>query len=113
MKNKNICLDYKEENGDLRNDLKNGVHDMEKAEGFSAEEFYFNLDKVIRELDANKSQKIAKYLLDKIRPTIYFGAYFYILRSLDRENKLEAEFDYLRQFVDYKFDIFMIANYIR
>ena len=29
------------------------------------------------------------------------------------ENKLEEEFDYLNQFTDYKFDIFMITNFIR
>ncbi len=113
MENKNIGLDYKDENGNLRNELKNGVHDMEKVEGFYADEFYFNLDTAIRSIDTEKLKRISRNLLDIIGPKILFGAYFYILKSLDEENKLEKEFDYLKGFVDYKFDIFMIVNFIR
>ena len=62
MKNKSIGLDYKNENGELRYELKNGAHDMEKADGFSAEEFYLNLDKVIQEVEPIKARGIAKKL---------------------------------------------------
>lgn len=112
METKRICLDYKDENGKLRPELKNGVHDMENIEGFSAEEFYINLDTVIREIGTKKSHKIAQKLLHSINPEILFGTYFYILKSLDMENNLEEEFDYLKQFIDCKIDIFMIVNFI-
>ena len=39
MERKRQGLDYKDENGEVRYELKNGVHSMEKIEGFSAEEF--------------------------------------------------------------------------
>ena len=113
MKNKSIGLDYKNENGELRYELKNGAHNMEKADGFSAKEFYLNLDKVIREVDPIKAKGIAKKLLDANGPEILFGLYLNELKDLDDENKLEEEFDYLNQFTDYKFDIFMITNFIR
>ena len=113
MESKNIGLDYKNENGELRYELKNGAHDMEKADGFSAEEFYLNLDKVIREVDPNKARGIAKKLMDANGPGISFGIYFNELKDLDKENKLEKEFDYLKQFIDYQIDIFMIVNFIR
>ena len=113
MVRKRQGLDYKNENVELRYELKNGVHDMEKIDGFSAEEFYLNLDKVIRELDPEKSHQIAKILLYSLSPEILFGAYFYILKGFDNRNKLEKEFDYLKQFIDYEIDIFMITNFIR
>ncbi|WP_297981200.1 hypothetical protein [uncultured Methanobrevibacter sp.] len=113
MKSKNIGLDYKDENGNLRKDLKDGVRDMEKAEGFSAEEFYFKLDYLIRELDAKKSKRMAKILLDNFGPVVLFGTYFYLLKCLDKENKLEKEFDYFKEFIDYKISVFMIVNFIR
>lgn len=106
-------LEYKDENGDVRYELKNGINSMEKTEGFSAEEFYLNLDKVIRETGPDESYKIAKKLLDANGPEILFGTYFNELKELDSENKLEKEFDYLKQFIDYPFDIFQIVNFIR
>ena len=113
MKNKSIGLDYKNENGELRYELEDGAHDMEKVDGFSAEEFYLNLDKVIQEVDSIKARGIAKKLLDTNGPEISFELYFNELKDLDDENKLEGEFDYLNQFTDYKFDIFTITNFIR
>ena len=113
MEIKDICLDYKDENGELRYELKNGAHDMEKVDGFSAEEFYLNLDKVIRELDPIKAKGIAKKLMDANGPEILFGSYFNELKILDKEKRLEKEFAYLEQFIDYEFEIFMIVNFIR
>ena len=113
MEIKDICLDYKDENGELRYELEDGAHDMEKVDGFSAEEFYLNLDKVIREVDPIKAREIAKKLMDANGPEILLGLYLNELKDLDDENKLEEEFDYLNQFTDYKFDIFMITNFIR
>ena len=113
MEIKDICLDYKDENGELRYELEDGAHDMEKADGFSAEKFYLNLDKVIREVDPIKAREIAKKLMDANGPEISFEHYFNELKDLDKENKLEEELDYLNQFIDYKFDIFMITNFIR
>lgn len=113
MEEKRQGLEYKDENGEIRYELKGGVHSMEKIEGFSAEEFYLNLDKVIREAGPDESHKIAKKLLDANGPEILFGTYLNELKGLDSENKLEKEFDYLDQFIDYPFDIFMIVNFIR
>lgn len=113
MESKNKGLDYKDENGEVRYELKDGVHSMQKIDGFSVEEFYLNLDKVIQEVDPIKARGIAKRLLDANRPQILFGLYFNELKDLDKENKLEKEFEYLNQFIDYKFDIFMITNFIR
>ena len=113
MESKNIGLDYKNENGELRYELRDGAHDMEKADGFSAEEFYLNLDKVIREVDPIKAREIAKKLMDANKPEILFGLYFNELKDLDKENKLEEEFNYLNQFTDFRFEIFMITNFIR
>ena len=113
MQNKSIGLDYKNENGELRYELKNGAHEMEKAESFSAEEFYLNLDKVIQEVDPIKAKGIAKKLLDANGPEISFGLYFNELKDLDNENNVEKELDYLEPFIDCKFDIFMITNFIR
>ena len=59
MEIKDICLDYKDEDGELRYELEDGAHDMEKVDGFSAEEFYLNLDKVIIEVDSIKAKGIA------------------------------------------------------
>ena len=106
-------LKYKDKNGEVRHELKNGVNSMEKADNFSAEEFYLNLNKVIIEVDPDDSYKIAKNFLDSNGPEILFGTYFNELKALDSENKLEKEFDYLKQFIDYPFDIFMIVNFIR
>ena len=106
-------LKYKDKNGEVRYELKNGVNSMDQADDFSAEEFYLNLDKVIREVDPDESYKIAKKLLDANGPEILFGTYFNELNALDSKNKLEKEFDYLKQFIDYPFDIFMIVNFIR
>lgn len=113
MESKKQGLEYKDENGEVRYELKNGVHSMEKIEGFSDEEFYLNLDKVIREVGPDESHKIAKKLLDANGPEILFGSYFNELKILDKENKLEKEFAYLEQFIDYEFEIFMIVNFIR
>ena len=113
MENENIGLDYKDENGELRYELKNGAHAMEKADGFSAEEFYLNLDKIIREVNPIKAREISKKLMDANGPEISFELYFNELKDLDKENKLEKEFDYLKQFINYEFEIFMITNFIR
>ena len=113
METKDIGLDYKNEDGKLRYELKDGTHNMEKVDSFSAEEFYLNLDKVIRELDPIKARDIAKKLMDANGPQILFGLYYNELNDLDKENKLEKEFDYLKKFIDYKIDIFMIVNFIR
>lgn len=112
MERKRQGLKYKDENGGVRYELKDGVHSMEKIEGFSAEEFYLNLDKVIREVGPDESHKIAKCLLDTKKSVITFGTYFNELKDLDKENKLEKEFAYLEQFIDYEFNIFMIVNFI-
>ena len=113
MENENIGLDYKDENGELRYELKNGAHAMEKADGFSAEEFYLNLDKIIREVNPIKAREISKKLMDANGPEISFELYFNELKDLDKENKLKKEFDYLKQFINYEFEIFMITNFIR
>ena len=113
MEIKDICLDYKDENGELRYELEDGAHDMEKVDGFSAEKFYLNLDKVIREVDPIKAREIAKKLMDANGPEILFGLYFNELKDLDNENNVEKELDYLKPFIDCKFDIFMITNFIR
>ena len=113
MESKNIGLDYKNENGELRYELRDGAHDMEKADGFSAEEFYLNLDKVIREVDPIKARGIAKKLMEDNHPEILFGLYYNELKDLDKENNLEKEFEYLKQFIDYQIEIFMIVNFIR
>lgn len=113
MESKNKGLDYKDENGEVRYELKDGVQNMQKIDGFSVEEFYLNLDKVIQEVDPIKARGIAKKLLDANGPEISFGLYFNELKDLDKENKLEKEFEYLNQFIDYKFEIFMITNFIR
>ena len=105
-------LDYKDENGELRYELKDGAHDMEKADGFSAEEFYLNLDKIIRELSSNNSFEIIRMYNNK-KPIYLFGTLFYNLKDMDTENKLEKEFDYLKKFIDCKIDLFMIVNFLR
>lgn len=57
MNFRNLHLDYKDENGDVRCKLKNGVYHMKNAERFSAEEFYSSLDNVVRILSPNNSFK--------------------------------------------------------
>ena len=61
MEQKKQGLDYKDENGELRYELKNAVLNLEKIEGFSAEKFYSYLDKIISGLSQKNSFEIIKH----------------------------------------------------
>ncbi len=107
-----ISLDYKDENGDIEKRLIDSVQDMEKIEGFSAEEFFSSLDKIVKELSPyNSFEIIKKYPINK--PIYLFGTLYYNLKDMDGADKLEKEFDYLKEFIDYEIDLFMIVNYLR
>ena len=112
MENKAICLDYKTEDGEIEKKLIDAVQDMEKMEGFSAEEFLFNLDKVVRELSPDNSFEIIR-MYPRKKAIYSLGTLFYNLKDMDTENKLEKEFDYLKEYIDCKIDLFMIVNYLR
>lgn len=105
-------LDYKDENGEVRYELKNAVHNLETIDGFSAAEFFSNLDKIVKELSPNNSFEIIE-MYPKIGPKHLFGVLFYNLKNMEKNNGLEKEFDYLKEFIDYKIDLFMIVNFIR
>ena len=112
MKTKNLHLDYKDEKGEVNYKLRNGAHYMKDAEGFSAEEFYSNLDKVIRELSPKNSFEPIRCYPSNNGPIALFGFLFYFLKGMDN-NGLQKQFDYLKQFIDYEINIFMIVNFIR
>ena len=107
-----IGLDYNDENGDIEKRLIESVQDMEKIEGFSIEEFFSNLDKVFKELSPNNSFEIIKEY-PKNKPIYLFGTLYYNLKDMDGADKLEKEFDYLKEFIDCEIDLFMIVNYLR
>ena len=112
MKNKAIGLDYKDENGEIRYELKNSIHNLERIDGFSAEEFFSNLDKIVKELSPNESFEIIK-MYPKIGPDHLFGVLYYNLKNMDKNNRLEKEFDYLKEFIDYEISLYMIVNFLR
>ena len=114
MEDKRQGLEYKDENGEVRYELKNAALNLEKIEGFSAEKFYSYLDKIISELSQKNSFKIIKdYARVHNKPKFLFGVLFYNLKDMDENNDFDEEFDYLKQFIDYKIDFYMIINFIR
>ena len=112
MSAKKLYLNYKDENGEVDKFLYDGLLDIRKIDGFSGEEFYSTLDKVIRKLSPNNSFEIIRMYPSNCGPIHLFGVFHYFLKDLDTENELESEFDYLSQFVDYRFDLFMVLNYV-
>lgn len=113
MKLRNLHLDYKDENGDLRYELRNGAHSMKDAEGFSPEEFYSSLDNIIRVLSPNNSFRPIEAYPSNNGPKALFGFLFYFLKGMGCKKGLQKEFDYLEQFIDYEIDLFMIVNFLR
>ena len=114
MEHERQGLEYKDENGEVRYELKNAVLNLEKIEGFSAEKFYSYLDKIISELSQKNSFKIIKdYARVHKKSEFLFGVLFYNLKDMDEKNDFEEEFDYLKQFIDYEIDFYMIINFIR
>ena len=47
------------------------------------------------------------------KPIYLFGVLYYNLKDMDSENSLDKEFDYLKEFIDCKIDLFMIVNFMR
>lgn len=112
MKLKQLHLDYKDENEKIREELDNILEDMEKIDGFSQEEFYSKLDKIITELSRSNSFEIIR-MYPRQKPIYLFGVLYYNLKDMDSENSLDKEFDYLKEFIDCKIDLFMIVNFMR
>ena len=112
MKFQKLCLNYREGNEKIYDKLISGVQDMNKINGFSVEKFYENLDKIIRELSQNNSFEPVRKFPQK-KPIYLFGVLFYCLKEMDINNKLEKEFNYLREFIDCKIDVLMIVNHLK
>ena len=110
--NKKYCLNYKEYNDKIYDDLLYAVKDMKKMDNFSAEKFYYNLDKIIRELSPNNSFGQIKNFPQK-QPVYLFSVLFNCLKKMDKTNNLEEEFNYLKEFIDCEIDVFMIVNYLK
>lgn len=112
MKFQKLFLNYKEDNEKIYDKLISAVQDMEKINGFLVEEFYEDLDKIIRELSQNNSFETVRKFPQK-KPIYLFGVLFYCLKEMDINNKLEKEFNYLREFIDCKIDVLMIVNHLK
>lgn len=48
-----------------------------------------------------------------INPVHEFGILYYLFKSYYNNNEYIEEFNYLKNFVDYKIDLFMLYNFIK
>ena len=67
-------------------------------------------ERILRE-DEIEDEIIRMYPRQK--PIYLFGVLYYNLKDMDSENSLDKEFDYLKEFIDCKIDLFMIVNFMR
>ena len=72
-----------------------------------------NWNSVATNLSPNNSFEIIRMYPRTSGPIHLFGVLFYNLKDMDKENKLEKQFAYLKEFIDYEIDLFMIVNYLR
>ena len=114
MEYKQEHLEYKDDKGEIRSDLKGAIRNLEKIDGFSAETFYSYLDEIITALSPKNSFKLIKdYARTHNKSMFLFGVLYYNLKDIDENNDFKEEFDYLKQFIDYEIDFYMIINFIR
>ena len=107
-----VYLEYKDSKGNIYDDLVFAVADLKYIKKFEIEKFYECLNNVIFKLSENRLFQIIR-ILPTNKPEYLFGVLYYHLKDIDTDNSLNREFEYLKQFVDCRVDIFMIVNYLR
>ena len=112
IKFEKVCLNYKDNKGTIYNELVLAVKEMNDSKNFDIEKFYDYLNNIIINLSEEKQFQIIR-LLPTTKPYYLFGVLYYHLKDSDEKNKMLKEFDYLKQFIDYRIDLFMIVNYLR
>ena len=105
-------LKYKDEAGNIYNDLIGAVRDMKENTNFDINKFYEKLNKVIIKASEDENFQTIKEF-PRVKAEYYFGTLYYFLLEFFSHNELETEFKYLSQFINYQIDVLVIVNYLR
>ena len=96
---------------DVRYELVNSVRSMMIDVDFDVDTFYSYLDKVISSVEDEHVYHLLRYLI-LTGPICYFGAVYYILKYNVLDDSCDEEFEYLKKFIDYEIDIYMVVNFL-
>lgn len=107
-----MYLDYKEREEKIYDDLEVALNQMSDNLEFDINKFYKYLNEIISYLDDEKSFKLIKEMTT-IKPMHLFGTLLYLLKDISNTDKLDANFNYLSKFVDYRIDMFSILNHLK
>lgn len=95
----------------IRKELVLAVNAMNNEKEFDIDKFFNSLEKVINNVTNEEyDQLIHKLVL--INPVCKFGIIYYLLKGNYNETQFNVEFNYLKKFVDYEIDLFMLYNFI-
>lgn len=102
---------FRNENS-IRKELVLAVEAMKKSNDFDTDKFYSILEKLINNIKDEECNKLLHGLV-MMNPAHEFGILYYLFRSYYNNIEYVEEFKYLKNFIDYKIDIFMLYNFIK
>lgn len=95
----------------LQEELISTVNNMINKKDFNIYTFYDSLEKIISYIEDEHVYHSLRYLI-LTGPTCYFGAIYYILKYNVLNDSCKKEFDYLKKFIDYEIEVYMLVNFI-
>lgn len=96
---------------EVQYELVNSVRMMMSNADFNVDKFYIYLDRIISNIDEENVYHSLRYLI-LTGPICYFGAIYYILKYNILDDCYDEEFEYLKKFIDYEIDVYMLINFI-
>ena len=95
----------------IRSELVLAVNAMSNEKEFDIDKFFNSLENVINNVTNEEYDKLIQKLV-LIKPVCKFGIIYYLLKGNYNETQFNVEFNYLKKFVDYEIDLFMLYNFI-
>ena len=109
MKKDRYYLDYVDENGEIRKELKDAVNNIKKKD-FKINDFYRILNNIIMHIYNNELDDIFHRLVS-IKPDYKIGTIYYLMSEFS--NKKDKDLLELGKYKEDDIELFMIVNFLR
>lgn len=110
-KNKTYYLKFKDDKGEIINDLSNLIPKLKDNDILNIEVFLTHLNNIIEKTPEEYIEALRKLVSTK--PYHLTGIMYYILKDGCEDESITNDLEYLSFFNDYEIDLFMIVNYLR
>lgn len=108
---KTYYVKFKDEKGNLINDLSNLIPKLKDNDILNIEVFLTHLNNILEKTPEEYIEALRK--LTSAKPYHLTGTLYYILKDSCEDENITNDLEYLSFFNDYEIDLFMILNYLR